>query len=140
MAVKTQKLGPGVLRFGETASAQEFASQVTTVTLTPEFDAEDPVPVLSGEEVPGDETETYTIAGEFLQEFSMESLLVWCKANSGTVLPFVFTPNTNSGFTVTGSALIRAVAIGGDVKTSNTSEFEFPGVGDWAIEDTSTEV
>lgn len=133
MAVKTQKLGPGVLRFGETASEQEFSSQVTSVLLEPDFDSEDPIPVLSGEEVPGDETETYVLSGEFLQEYSMESLLVWCKANSGTVLPFTFTPNSNAGFSVTGSVVIRAVAIGGDVKTSNTTEFEFPGVGEWSI-------
>lgn len=137
MAVKTQKLGPGVLRFGETASEQEFSSQVTSVLLEPDFDSEDPIPVLSGEEVPGDETETYVLSGEFLQEYSMESLLVWCKANSGTVLPFTFTPNTNSGFSATGSVLIRAVAIGGDVKTSNTTEFEFPGVGEWSINESA---
>lgn len=135
MAVKTQKLGPGVLRFGETASEQEFSSQVTSVLIEPDFDSEDNIPVLSGEEVPGDETETYVLSGEFLQEYSMESLLVWCKANSGTVLPFTFTPNSSAGFSVTGSVIIRAVAIGGDVKTSNTSEFEFPGVGDWNIDE-----
>lgn len=137
MPVKTQKLGPGVLRFGETASEQEFASQVTEVILEPDFDSEDPVPVLSGEEVPGDETETYTLSGEFLQEFSMTSLIVWCKSNSGTVMPFTFTPNTNAGFTVTGSVLIRSVAIGGEVKKSNTTEFEFPGVGEWDINETT---
>lgn len=133
MAVKTQKLGPGILRFGSTGTEQEFASQCTKVELKPEFDSEDAVPVLSGEDVPGDVTESYTLGGEFLQEFSMESLIAWCKANSGTVLPFVFVPNSSSGFQVTGSAQIRAVAIGGDVKKSNTTEFEFPGVGDWNL-------
>lgn len=133
MAVTTQKLGPGILRFGETGTEQEFGSQVTKAELKPEYDTEDAVPVLSGEEVGGDETESYALAGEFLQEFSMASLIAWCKANSGTVLPFVFVPNTNAGFQVTGSVRIRAVAIGGDVKKSNTTEFEFPGIGEWDL-------
>lgn len=132
-AVKIQKLGPGILKLGETGTEQEFASQCTKAAIEPDFDDEDPTPVLSGDEVPGDFTETAALTGEFLQEFSMESIVVWCKANSGSVVPFTFVPNTSSGFQVTGNCQVRSVTIGGDVKKQNTSEFEFPVIGEYDI-------
>lgn len=132
MDIKSHKLGPGFLKFGLTASAQEFGSQCTAVTLEPSVDEEDNIPVLSGEELDGDETESYVLSGSFLQDYSgMTSLLVWCKTNAGNVLPFEFTPSSEGGLLIKGSVKIRAVAIGGDVKTRNTTDFEFKGVGDW---------
>ncbi|MFF5793963.1 hypothetical protein ACFY5D_18115 [Paeniglutamicibacter sp. NPDC012692] len=132
MAIKSHKLGPGFLKFGETASLQEFGSQCTAVKLEPSVDEEDNIPVLSGEELEGDETESYMLTGSFLQDYGgMTSLLVWCKTNAGKVLPFEFTPSTAGGLTIKGSVKIRAVAIGGDVKTRNTTDFEFKGIGDW---------
>ena len=132
MALTSHKLGPGFLTFGAVASEQEFGSQVTAATLEPSVDEEDNIPVLSGEEQDGDETESYVLSGSFLQDYSgMTSLLVWCKTNAGTVLPFKFVPNSEGGLQITGSVKIRAVSIGGDVKTRNTTDFEFKGVGDW---------
>lgn len=132
MPIKSHKLGPGFLKLGVTATIQEFGSQCTAVKLEPSVDEEDNIPVLSGEELDGDETESYVLSGSFLQDYSgMTSLLVWCKTNAGSVLPFEFTPSTEGGLTIKGSVKIRAVAIGGDVKTRNTTDFEFKGVGDW---------
>lgn len=132
MAIKSHKLGPGFLTFGATGDEQEFGSQTTATLLEPSVDEEDNIPVLSGEELDGDETESYVLSGTFLQDYTgMTSLLVWCKENAGTVLPFKFVPNSEGGLQITGNVKIRAVSIGGDVKTRNTSDFEFKGVGDW---------
>lgn len=132
MTIKADKLGPGFLKFGETGTEQEFGSQVTKLELTPEFEDGDVLPVLSGEELSGDDTESYKLGGEFLQDYSgMSSLIVWCKTNSGTDLPFEYVPNKEGGLKVNGVAKIRAVKIGGDVKQRNTTEFEFKGVGDY---------
>lgn len=132
MTVKSDKLGPGTLTLGETGTPTEFGSQITKCTLTPKVDEADPIPVLSGEEVPGASTESYTLSGEFLQDYSgMESLIVWCKENSGAALPYVFTPLTAGGLKVSGTVVVRAVPFGGDVKARNTSAFEWTGVGDY---------
>lgn len=132
MAVKAHKLGPGLLTFGETGSPQEFGSQITNARIEPSVDEEDNIPVLSGEEVDGEETESWILAGSFLQDYSgIESTLVWCKTNSGTVLPFTFVPNAEEGLQIKGTVKVRAVQIGGDVKTKNTTDFEFKGIGDW---------
>lgn len=133
MPIKSTKLGPGQLTFGETGSPTEFGSQITNARVEPSYDTEDPIPVLSGEELAGDETATYVLAGTFLQDYtSMTSLVVWCKENEGTDLPFTFIPSTAGGIQVKGTVKIRAVNVGGDVKTRNTADFEFPGVGDYA--------
>lgn len=133
MAIKSTKLGPGRLTFGETGTPTEFGSQITNARIEPSYDSEDPIPVLSGEELAGDETATYVLAGTFLQDYTgMSSLIVWCKENEGAVLPFTFVPSTDGGLQATGTVKIRAVTAGGDVKTRNTSDFEFPGVGDYA--------
>ncbi|MFB9775381.1 hypothetical protein [Brevibacterium otitidis] len=132
MAVKADQLGPGILKFGTTGSEGEFSSQVTKVELAPEFDQDDNIPVLSGEEVAGDSTESYTLTGEFLQDYSgMTSLLVWCKKHAGKQMKFEYVPSKSGGLKITGECVIRPVKIGGDVKKRNTTEFEFKGVGDW---------
>lgn len=138
MPARATALGPGSLKFGDTGSEQEFASQVTVVRLEPSYDAEDNIPVLSGEEIAGAETETWTLTGEFLQEFGIGNLVQWCFDNSGEELPFTFRPRTDGQLSATGTALIRAVSVGGDVKAKNTAEFEFKVVGRPAV--TTTEV
>lgn len=127
--VASQSLGPGTLTFGETGTEQEFGGSVTTATLTPEFDQGDAIPVLSGDSIPGELTETWTLGGEFLQTYDAESLLLWCKDNSGSQLPFVFKPRADQPLEATGVVTVRATPIGGDVKTRTTSEFEFVCVG-----------
>lgn len=122
-------LGPGTLTFGEHGSEQEFGGSVTTCTLTPEFDQGDNTPVLSGDTIAGELTETWTLGGEFLQSYDSESLLLWCKINSGKELPFVFKPRADQPLTASGIVTIRATPIGGDVKTRTTSGFEFVCVG-----------
>lgn len=132
MAINAHKLGPGTLTIGETGTEQEFGSQVTNVLLEPSVEEEDNIPVLSGEELEGEETETYVLSGTILQDYSgIASSLVWCKENAGSVLSFVFVPSTDAGLQITGEVKIRSVSIGGDVKTRNTSDFEFKGIGDW---------
>ncbi|HZJ81427.1 MAG TPA: hypothetical protein VFC95_01900 [Guyparkeria sp.] len=131
MAIKSNKLGPGSLIFGSTGG-KEFASQCRTVTLTPETEEEDALPVLSGEELPGDETYTWTIGGTILDDYTMDSLTVWAYENRGERLPFEFIPNDDAETAVawTGECVIRPIAVGGEVKTRNENDFEFRCVGE----------
>lgn len=140
MAIKSNKLGAGTLKFGSTGDEQEFASQVTAVKLSPTINEEDDIDVLSGETLDGDETEEWTLNGTFLQDYSgLASLIVWCKENSGITMPFVFTPTTEAGLTVKGKVKIRPVEIGGDVKSRNTTDFDFKGVDDYTYSATPGE-
>lgn len=130
MAIKSSKLGPGALTFGEVASPTEFGSQLRSCSLTPETEEEDPIAVLSGEELAGDEEYTWVLGGAILDDYTAGSLAEWANENKGTELPFEFIPNADTGMlSVKGTAKIRPIAIGGDVKTRNENDFEFKVVG-----------
>lgn len=127
MAAKSHRLGPGVLTFGETASPVEFGASTREVLLESETDQDDALPVLSGDEIEGEETTTYTLSGSVLQSYDKESLLVWSHVNAGKIVPFVFVPDSDKALGVKGYVKVRRLSIGGEVKTRNTSDFEFPG-------------
>lgn len=125
---KAHKLGEGSLKFGATGSEIEFGIQCKSVEVVPDVeDDKDDSPVLSGElETTGsDSEESYTLKGELYQDYSRDSLITWCHVNAGTSVPFIFKPNNDHEMNVRGEVRIRRLAIGGDVKDRNTSDFEF---------------
>jgi len=123
------KLGPGLLTLGETGTSKEFGTQVSEATLSPEYDSDDPISVLSGDEYAGDETEAWTLAVVLYQDYTAESLHLWLYQNAGEELPFTFVPSKAGAIQAQGVAKIRAASIGGEVKTRNTSDLELPVVG-----------
>ena len=129
MAVKSHKLGPGSLTFGETGTLVEFNTRTRTVTLEPEYDEGDSIPVLSGDELQEDGSETFNLTGTILQDYDVDSLLVWAHVHSGQTVPFNFIPDNDKGLKVTGEVRVRRIAIGGEAKERAESDFEFPGVG-----------
>lgn len=131
----TLTTGPGTLVFGAPGSEQEFSAQMTSVTIEPDVDAEDDIPVLSGAVVAGEETETFVLSGSFLQDITLTGITTWTWNNSGTVVPFVFIPNTVTDRQVSGEVKVRKTTIGGDVKAKATADFEFPGVGEPVLGD-----
>lgn len=134
MPIARMKLFHGQLTIGEEGTLQTFGSQVTSITLTPSVDRGDDVFVLDGGTAPGDRTESWVMAGTLLQDFgettNETALTEFCFTNRGKELPFVFVPNDTSAKQVTGNLVVEAVAIGGDVNTQVTSDFEFPLVGE----------
>ena len=134
MAIKSQKLTKGLLTLGEAGTSQEWGGQVRAVSLTPEYDQEDPIDVLSGEKLDGDETKTETLSGTVLDDFSaVGSIWVWCKENEGDIVPFIWEPNSTDGtLRITGSIRVRQISLGGDVNTRTENDFEFPVIGSTA--------
>lgn len=125
MSVNAHKLGPGILKFGETGSEQEFGTHVTKVELAPSWKDEDPIPVLSGDAYQDEGEFEGTISGEFLQEYSLDGLVHWTWLNTGKVLGFTYTPRDDADLSFTGECMVRAVKVGGEVKKANTAEFEW---------------
>lgn len=136
MAIKSQKLTKGLLTIGETGTVSEWGGQVRAVTLTPEYDKEDDIPVLSGEKIDGDETKTETLSGTVLDDYSAAgSIFVFSKQHEGEILPFVWEPNSEDGtLRITGNLRMRQIALGGDVDARNENDFEFPIIGDTEAE------
>lgn len=131
MAVVTLKPTNGTLTIGVSASLQNFSSQVTNCRLVPKADQGDPIYVLSGESVAGDFTETYTLEGTILQDFgSVGSKQEWLLTNTGQTFPFEFSPKNGAGTKkLTGSLVVSAVEIGGDVNTVASADFSFTVIG-----------
>lgn len=133
MPVKSDKLGPGVLTFGETASAEEWSAQLTKCLVEPKTDTEDSIPVLSGEEIGGEDTDSAELSGTILQSYDKDSLLMWAHRHHGEEMTFKFIPNAGAELQVTGRVKIQRLAIGGDVKTRNTSDFTYPIIGNYDL-------
>jgi hypothetical protein len=131
MPAVVTKLGPGAITFGEVASAVEFSCQVTSVTLSSDASADDPVKVLCGEEVPGARTYAFSLAGTVLSDISdAAGIVMFTWDHMGETVPFVFTPSTAAAVAWSGSVIIDPLPIGGDEVGANmTSDFEFACVG-----------
>ena len=130
MAVKTLTIGPGKLSIGSDALIQQFESQVTSVKLVPNTETEDAINVLSGEQVAGDRSESFTLEGEMLQDFGdTDSRTEWLFNHRGEEHPFSFTPNSSKAKKITGNLVVEAITIGGEARTKATSDFEFQVIG-----------
>jgi len=125
----TRTLGPGSLKIGLTGSSREWAGDCTKTALTPSTSSEDPMPMLDGSNLDGEDTTTWSLDGTLVDNFDFDSLQNFCIANAGKVLPFVWTPNNDGGSDYSGSVKIRPIGIGGDVKKKNANDFSFPLIG-----------
>lgn len=130
MAVQYITVGPGVLRIGDDAAASDFSSQITAATIKPKVDQSDSIPVLSGEEIAGDRSESFTLEGSLLQDLgATDSRVEWLWEHRGEKHPFSYIPANSAGRQITGELIVEAVELGGEVKKKPQSDFEFQLVG-----------
>ena len=131
MPIKTTTMGPGTLTIGADALLTNFSSQVRSIKLVPNVSQDDPIPVLSGEELQGDREETFTLEGTLLQDFGQtDSTTEWLWEHRGETHDFVYVPSTAAGKEITGQIIVEAIEIGGEAKTKPESDFEFRVVGE----------
>lgn len=125
-----QKFGPGLLKFGDTGSEMEFASQCSKVEIDPELSDEDAITMLDLSEFKPEGDVSGKITGTFHQDYSMAGLVAWCWQHAGDVVKFVFRPSDKtSDMVIEGQCQIKPVKVGGDPNKYNTADFEFPLVG-----------
>ena len=131
MTVHAHAVGPGTLTIGNDAALTNFSSQCRAAKLVPSVDKGEPIDVLSGEQAPGDRTETHALQVTLQQDFGVDdSTTEWLWEHRGEVHDFVYVPNAQLGRRITGQLTVEPVEIGGDVKTKPTSEVTFDLVGD----------
>lgn len=126
---RSQKLGPGELKIGETGTELDLSAQMTAVTITWENDEGEAVNVLSGESLPGDDNFSATLEGTVMQDFTTDGVIDWTWRNKGSVVPIKFLPSAN-GAEVSGQVKIAPVNLGGEVNTRNTSDMSWSFVGE----------
>lgn len=124
MTILSYFQGPGTLTLGV---AQEAAAQLTNCRLTPseEVKSEDPIDVLSGEQLAGSESATikWKLEGTAIQDLGAVSLTKYTFVNAGDVIPFNFVPSTAEGDEFDGFVRMVPIQIGGDAKKRNTADF-----------------
>lgn len=124
----SKSLGPGKITFGATGTLYQFAAHATAAYLEPSYSDGEVVDFLDGSSDREADEESWVFGGTVRQGLEDASIEDWCLKNAGKVEPFVFEP-INDGKKYTGTARIRAIKIGGDVKKKNTSDFAFPVIG-----------
>lgn len=122
MTINTTKVGPGVLSI----NALTFGAQCKSAELqvTENVDSTDKVKVLSGEELAGTDTATYTyqLVVTWLQDLGQPAssgIVAFSWANAGAVKAFIYTPNNAAAAgskTWTGNLRVVPLNVGGDVQ------------------------
>lgn len=139
--IKSFKLGPGTLTLDPGGAALEVSAQITNgrIEWSESVNSTDPIPVLSGEELPGEDEVTYaaTLAGNVVQDIDAAGLVAWSWTHKGETVNFTFVPSTTDGREVTGTVRVIPLTLGGDVNTRNQSDFTWtcpsdPVLGDVA--------
>lgn len=137
MTVYAPAIGPGTLTIGTDTELTQFSSQCRSAKLVPNVDKGDPIDVLSGEQAPGDRTETHQLVVNLQSDFgTVDSKFEWLWEHRGEVQDFVYIPNTALGRRITGQITVEPIEIGGDVKTKPAAEVTFDLVGDPVFDDT----
>ncbi|MGO3222129.1 hypothetical protein [Microbacterium gubbeenense] len=119
-------LGPGTLTLGASGDLRQFAAHTTATSLVPSYSDGDVLNLLDGSTETEVDEETWALEGTFRQQLETDAIEDWCLTNAGEEMTFTFTPVDAVSKSYTGTVKIRAVNIGGDVKTKNTSDFSFP--------------
>lgn len=122
-------LGPGTLEIGSSGSTKALAAETTAATLTPSTNSGDAINFLDGSTDAGEVTETWTLEVTLAQNYDSSSAINWLLDNTGSQMPFTYRPRTDSQSTYSGTLTVVSAAIGGDVKTKNTSDASFPLAG-----------
>lgn len=128
------RMGPGVLKLGTV----DHGTQISNVRLVPERDSEDGTKTL-GIPKPGPIGSTsWSLQGTAVQDWEhVDGFVEFCRLNDWKEVPFTWTPNNGKGTTFAGTCQVAAVEFGGDVDTQNTTDFEFPIVGDYTRSETA---
>jgi hypothetical protein len=126
MAVLSYKLGPGTLTIG--TGPLDVSAQVTKciVEADENVDTVDAIDVLSGEQIAAEDTASYKwkLSATFVQDtLAAAGLVDFTWTNAGVNIPFKFIPATAIARKVTGTIRCVPLAIGGDVKKRNTSDW-----------------
>lgn len=130
MPIKSYKVGPGTLTIGAVGTSVDFTAQITAAVIKWGKKAEDDVPTLSGEELRGERTYTASLNATLIQDLTDDGLVDYSWDNKGAVVPFAYSPSTDTGRSITGMVEVDPIDVGGEAKTRPTSDIEWSCVGE----------
>lgn len=124
MTIKSYLLGPGTLELGAVPLVVSSQMRSVTIKATEKVTQSEAIPVLSGEELEGDESVAYdwTAVLTFLQDLEANGSLDWSWTNKGTEQPFRFVPSTTEGRQCSGVLVPVPLDLGGAVDKTKRPE------------------
>lgn len=127
------KLDTGTLTIGGT----EFAAQASAVKIVPSRESNgDPLPLLDGTTLAADSTRGDVLQITAVQDFTNPAgLQHYSWVHDGETVAFTWTPNGAANDTFTGSVSVKALEVGGEVRTRLSVDAEWACVGAvvWAV-------
>lgn len=110
-----------------TLGATEFACQQKTITITPPEQSDDqPEEVLCGDVLPDDSKSIWKLEITAVQDFTdPDGFLKYTWDNDGTSVAFVWAPVATDGPSFTGTVLVSAAPVGGEVNRQLDSEISW---------------
>lgn len=134
MTVHSYKFGAGKLILG--SAHLDVSPQMTSVLVkwSEKVDTIDAIPVLSGEEIPEEESATYsaTIGGTFLQDLALGGVVDWTWLHMGETVDFRFEPDIPTARGCEGTCRVIPLDLGGDItkpRSRPTSDFTWNCIG-----------
>lgn len=129
MPTTDSRQGPGLLLIDTLA----IECQANTIKLVPNHDEEDGTATLCQPKPAPELVTSWALEGTAIQDWELpaaEGFVEKCRTKNGQTVPFEWTPSTVAGVKYSGTVQLRAVEIGGEVGVQNTTDWEFPVVGD----------
>lgn len=124
------QMGPGTVKLGP-AGVQNISLQVSsfTVQFSESVETVAAVPVITGDELPAEETPnvSWAVSGTIIQDIAAAGVVAYSWSNAKTELALEFIPNTAAARKVTGTIVMVPLNLGGDAKTKPTSDFTWRG-------------
>jgi hypothetical protein len=132
MPFNDTRLGPGTLTLGTTPGT-EYGFQVSKLALTPSVDSTDGTPTLALPDPPPELKTTWALEGSAINDFTDPTgLQRYCFDHDGEETEYTWTPITAGLPTptiVTGTVVLAAFPMGGDVGAQIVTDFSWPHVG-----------
>lgn len=124
MPITESRLKNGTL----TIDGHAFNTQATNVRLTPKTDdTGDTLEVLSGDTIAPDDTTTWSLVIDAVQDFTEPTGFVnFAMQNAGDVVAYTWAPNGAGEVSYAGTVKVRPVEVGGDVNARLTTSAEWP--------------
>ena len=122
---KVRTLGPGsfIIKTGD--SGKDLSVDLAKAKLTPSTSTDDPVTFLDGSQEINTNT-TWAFEGTVMDDFTTGGLAAWLFDSMGKTMEATFVPANNGTIEWNMKVIITPIAIGGDVKTKNTQDLQFP--------------
>lgn len=132
MTVKYVRFGPGTLTLG--ATPLDVSSQVVGCTLSSSTSTGDTLTVLTGEQMGSGLSTESTLSGSMILDPATGGIGEYSWTNHGVSVPFVFTPNADSGLSASGNLTMTKLDIGADEYGALMNpDFEWAVVGEPTI-------